>query len=65
MKTENLRLALDLGLQAVDADSGETPAEYPLDLPSVFDALIVAESGVFLATMDGRLLAFVQRDRSQ
>ncbi|MFH1919376.1 MAG: PQQ-binding-like beta-propeller repeat protein [Planctomycetota bacterium] len=48
-------------LQAVDADTGETLAECPLDSPPVFDGLIVAHGRVFLATMDGRLRAFGQK----
>jgi hypothetical protein len=52
-------------LQAVDADTGETLARYALDSPPTFDGLIVAAGRDFLATMDGRLVAFVQRDRSQ
>jgi outer membrane protein assembly factor BamB len=47
-------------LQAVDADTGETLAEYSLDAPPVFDGLIVAGGRVYLATMDGRLLAFAE-----
>ncbi len=42
----------------VDSQTGETLAEYPLDTPPVFDGLIVAGGRVFLATIDGRVLAF-------
>jgi outer membrane protein assembly factor BamB len=48
-------------LQAVDAETGEMLADYPLDSPPVFDGLIVADGRLFLATMDGRLMAFVER----
>jgi hypothetical protein len=44
--------------QAVDAGTGETVAEYQLDSPPVFDGLIVAGGRVFIATMDGRLMAY-------
>jgi hypothetical protein len=47
-------------LQAVDAETGEALAEYPLDSPPVFDGLIVADGRVFIATMDGRLSSFAQ-----
>ncbi|NQT14571.1 MAG: PQQ-binding-like beta-propeller repeat protein, partial [Planctomycetes bacterium] len=50
-------------LQAVDADTGEGLAEYPLDSPPVFDGLIAAHGRVFIATMDGRLLAFAGTGR--
>jgi len=45
-------------LQAVDADTGKALAEYKLDSTPVFDGLIVAEGKVFLATTDGRIIAF-------
>ncbi|MHC4407338.1 MAG: outer membrane protein assembly factor BamB family protein [Planctomycetota bacterium] len=45
-------------LAAVDAESGETLAEHPLDSPPVFDGLIAARGRVYLATMDGRVIAF-------
>jgi len=44
--------------QAVDAGTGQTLADYRLDAPPVFDGLIVAAGRVYLATMDGRLVAF-------
>ncbi|NQT36812.1 MAG: LamG domain-containing protein, partial [Planctomycetes bacterium] len=46
--------------QAVAAATGETLAEYHLDSPPVFDGLIAADSQVFIATMDGRILAFAK-----
>ena len=46
--------------QTVNAKTGETTAEYRLDSPPVFDGLIVAAGRVFIATMDGRLLAFAK-----
>jgi len=45
-------------LQAVDAATGETLAEYALRSPPVFDGLAVAAGRVFIATMDGRLTAY-------
>jgi hypothetical protein len=46
-------------MQAVNADTGETLAEYKLDSPPVFDGLIVAGKGVYISTMDGRVISFV------
>ncbi len=43
---------------AVDAETGETLAEYPLDAPPVFDGLITAAGHLFLTTLDGRVLAY-------
>ena len=45
-------------LQAVDADTGKALAEYKLDSTPVFDGLIVAEGKIFIATTDGRIIAF-------
>ena len=44
-------------LHAVDADSGQTLAEYKLESPPVFDGLVAAGARLFIATMDGRLIA--------
>ncbi len=46
-------------LQAIDAATGETLAEYALESPPVFDGLIVAAGRVLVATVDGRLRSFV------
>ena len=45
-------------LQAVDAETGKTLAEYTLDSPPVLDGLIATDGRLFLTTMDGRLIAF-------
>lgn len=45
-------------LHAVDADTGKTLAEYKLPTPPVFDGLSIAAGHVFIATTDGRVLAF-------
>ena len=49
-------------LQAVDAATGDTLSEYQLESPPVFDGMIVAGGRVFMATMDGRLLAYGERN---
>ena len=49
-------------LQAVDADSGQTLCQYQLESPPIFDGLITAGGRVLIATMDGRLMSFGQRD---
>jgi len=45
-------------LQGVDADTGKTLTEYKLDSTPVFDGLIVGEGKIFIATTDGRIIAF-------
>jgi hypothetical protein len=45
-------------LLTVDAQTGETRAEYPLGSPPVFDGLIVAKGRALLATMNGQIIAF-------
>ena len=45
-------------LQAVDADTGKTAAEYRLDSPPVFDGLIAAGGRLFLTTTDGHVAAY-------
>jgi len=41
----------------IHADTGDTLSKVPLDTPPVFDGLVVADGRVFLATVDGRVLA--------
>ena len=45
-------------MQAVDPETGKAWAEYTLDSPPVFDGMIVAGKNLYLATMDGRIIAF-------
>ena len=44
--------------QIVDAGTGQTLAEYPLASPPVFDGLATAAGRVFIATLDGRVIAY-------
>jgi hypothetical protein len=62
LKAQNAALQGKTGalLHAVDAGSGETLAEYKLPSPPVFDGLSIAGGRVFIATTDGRLLAFAE-----
>jgi len=47
-------------LLAVDAATGDTLAEYRLNVPPVFDGMIVAGGRLLIATMDGRLIALAE-----
>ncbi len=48
-------------LWLADAATGEKLAEYPLPAPPAWDSLAVANSSVYIALTDGRLLCFVGR----
>jgi outer membrane protein assembly factor BamB len=52
-------------LLAVDAATGDTLAEYRLDAPPTFDGMIAAGGRVFIATMDGRLIALAEEQPAQ
>ena len=49
-------------LLVVSASDGKKLAEYKLDSPPVFDGMAVANSRLYLATKDGRILCFAGRD---
>ncbi len=48
-------------LQVVDAATGDMLAERKLESPPVFDGLSVAAGRVFIATMDGRVMALGEK----
>ena len=47
-------------LRAYDSADGTSQREYRLDSPPVFDGLIAAGDGLFISTMDGKLMCMGQ-----
>ncbi len=58
----SLRVNNGVVLCVVSVVDGKKLAEYELDSQPVFDGMAVANSRLYLATKDGRILCFAGRD---
>lgn len=48
-------------LQVVSTSDGQTLAEYKLDAPPVFDGMAADDGGLYLSTLDGEVVRYVER----